>query len=81
MSSIPALSASSLLTARSQGVFSRIVPAAQEGTPLYNVWKYMFLCFDTPRPSHKEDAMRKKVRKRTANYANAASSAAHDRAL
>jgi hypothetical protein len=53
------LAASSLLSERSQAVLARITTA--EGTPLHTVWKYMFMCFDTPRPSGKEEAIRNKV--------------------
>ncbi len=58
MSSIPA----SVLSVRSQSILSKIVGSAAQNSPLYNVWKYMFLCFDTPRPSGKEEVMREKVR-------------------
>lgn len=54
------LSASALLSSKSQTLLKRVTTAS-EGSGLYNTWKYMAMCFDTPRPSSQEEAMRKKI--------------------
>ncbi len=61
MSSI--IKPASLLSQRSQALLARITndTAFPGGSSAATIWKYMLMCFDTPRPSGKEHMLRDKI--------------------
>lgn len=55
------LKASALLTSGSQALLSKLVADPTANVATYNAWKYLCMCFDTPRPSSHEDKIRDKI--------------------